>query len=80
MVVAGTRPESLLVAGDPAGAGRVVTRTFSGATTRLLIALRDDVEVRVDVGSAASQDLTPGTAVSVTPADRPLLVVPAGTD
>jgi putative spermidine/putrescine transport system ATP-binding protein len=79
-VVALVRPESLLVAGDPAGAGRVVTRTFSGATTRLLIALRDDVEVRVDVGSAASQDLTPGTAVSVTPADRPLLVVPAGTD
>jgi putative spermidine/putrescine transport system ATP-binding protein len=76
-VVALVRPESLLVAADPAGTGRVVTRTFSGASTRVLVALPDGVEVRVDVASAASADLTPGTAVTVTPADRPVLVAPA---
>jgi putative spermidine/putrescine transport system ATP-binding protein len=79
-VVALVRPESLLVTADPAGPGRVVTRTFSGATTRLLVQLPDGVEVRVDVGSAASADLTPGTAVTVTPAERPVLVAPAETD
>jgi putative spermidine/putrescine transport system ATP-binding protein len=77
VVVALVRPESLVVAADPAGSGRVVTRTFSGASTRVLVALRDGVEVRVDVPSAGSADLTPGTAVTVTPADRPVLVAPA---
>jgi putative spermidine/putrescine transport system ATP-binding protein len=77
VVVALVRPESLVVAADPAGSGRVVTRTFSGASTRVLVALADGVEVRVDVASAVSSDLTPGTAVSVTPADRPVLVAPA---
>ncbi|WP_347057657.1 ABC transporter ATP-binding protein [Blastococcus sp. HT6-30] len=76
-VVALVRPESLLVSADPAGSGRVVTRTFSGASTRVLVALPDGVEVRIDVASADSQLLTPGTAVTVTPADRPVLVAPA---
>jgi putative spermidine/putrescine transport system ATP-binding protein len=76
-VVALVRPESLLVAADPAGTGRIVTRTFSGASTRVLVALPDGVEVRVDVASAVSGELTPGTAVSVTPAERPVLAVPA---
>ena len=75
-VVALVRPESLLVAADPAGTGRVVTRTFSGASTRMLVALPDGAEVRVDVASAVSADLTPGTAVTVTPAERPVLVAP----
>jgi putative spermidine/putrescine transport system ATP-binding protein len=82
-VVALVRPEALLVAADPAGAGRVVTRTFSGASTRVLVALPDGVEVRVDVPSAGSADLTPGTAVTVTPAERPVLVAnaePAGPE
>ncbi|MGZ4506131.1 MAG: ABC transporter ATP-binding protein [Blastococcus sp.] len=74
-VVALVRPEALLVAADPAGAGRVVTRTFSGASTRVAVALPDGVEVRIDVPSAVSADLTPGTAVSVRPAERPVLVV-----
>jgi putative spermidine/putrescine transport system ATP-binding protein len=76
-VVALVRPESLVVQADPYGAGRVITRTFSGAITRLAIALPEDLEVRLDVASAASADLTPGTAVTVTPAERPVLVAPA---
>jgi putative spermidine/putrescine transport system ATP-binding protein len=54
----------------------VVTRTFSGASTRVLVALPDGIEVRVDLPSAISGELTPGTAVSVRPADRPVLVAP----
>ncbi|MGY1636470.1 ABC transporter ATP-binding protein [Geodermatophilus sp. SYSU D00742] len=76
-VVALVRPESLTVAADPAGAGRVVTRTFSGASTRLAVALPGDLEVAVDVASAESADLVPGTAVTVVPAERPVLVAPA---
>jgi putative spermidine/putrescine transport system ATP-binding protein len=75
-VVALVRPEALLVTPD-GGAGRVVTRTFSGASTRVLVALPDGTEVRVDVASATSGDLLPGTAVTVTPAERPVLVAPA---
>jgi putative spermidine/putrescine transport system ATP-binding protein len=73
-VVALVRPEALVVTADPAGTARIVTRTFSGASTRVLVALADGVEVRVDVASASSADLTPGTAVTVTPAERPVLV------
>jgi putative spermidine/putrescine transport system ATP-binding protein len=75
-VTALVRPEALLVQADAAGPGRVITRTFSGAVTRVAVALPDGVEVRVDVASAVSADLTPGAAVSVAPAERPVLVVP----
>jgi putative spermidine/putrescine transport system ATP-binding protein len=76
-LVALVRPESLVVDADPAGGGRVVTRTFSGASTRIAVALPGGVEVKVDVASAAGADLTPGTAVTVRPADRPVLVAAA---
>jgi putative spermidine/putrescine transport system ATP-binding protein len=76
MVVALVRPEALLVTADPAGGGQVVTRTFSGASTRILVALRDGTEVRVDLPSAVSGELTPGTTVTVRPAERPVLVAP----
>jgi putative spermidine/putrescine transport system ATP-binding protein len=76
-VVALVRPEALTVVADPTGAGRVVTRTFSGASTRLAVALPDGVEVAVDVASAESADLVPGAAVAVTPAERPVLVARA---
>jgi putative spermidine/putrescine transport system ATP-binding protein len=79
-IVALVRPEALLVEADAAGGGRVITRTFSGASTRLAIVLADGTEVRVDVASATSQDLVPGTAVTVRPADRPVLVAPAEPD
>jgi putative spermidine/putrescine transport system ATP-binding protein len=75
-VVALVRPEALLVSADPAGTAKVVTRTFSGASTRVLVALADGVEVRIDIASVASADLTPGTAVTVAVADRAVLVAP----
>jgi putative spermidine/putrescine transport system ATP-binding protein len=76
-VVALVRPEALTVTADDAGPGRVVTRTFSGAITRLAVALPDRTEVQVDLASADSQDLTPGTAVRVGLAERPVLLAPA---
>jgi putative spermidine/putrescine transport system ATP-binding protein len=54
----------------------VVTRTFSGASTRVLVALPDGVEVRVDLPSAVSGELTPGATVAVRPAERAVLVAP----
>ncbi|RBY87179.1 spermidine/putrescine ABC transporter ATP-binding protein [Blastococcus sp. TBT05-19] len=73
-VVALVRPEALVVtAGGP---GRVVTRTFSGAVTRVLVALPGGTEVRIDVASADSSALVPGAAVTVVPAERPVLVAP----
>ncbi len=75
-VVALVRPEALLVEADPAGGGRVLTRTFSGASTRLAVALPDGVEVRVDVASAGSAHLGPGSAVTVRPTERPVLLAP----
>ncbi len=68
------RPEALEVAGDRRGAGRVVTRTFTGVTSRLAVALPGGLEVQADVPSEGSRDLLPGTAVTVTPAERPVLV------
>jgi putative spermidine/putrescine transport system ATP-binding protein len=79
-LVALVRPEALHVTADPAGAGRVVTRTFSGAVTRLAVALPDGTEVQADVASAESQQLVPGTAVTVGLAERPVLVAPAEPD
>ncbi|MCU1614544.1 MAG: cysA [Frankiales bacterium] len=75
-VLALVRPEALSVTADAAGPGRIVTRTFSGAVSRLAVALPGGVEVQVDVASADSQDLTPGTAVTVGLAERPVLLAP----
>jgi putative spermidine/putrescine transport system ATP-binding protein len=76
-VVALVRPEAVAVRADPAGPGRVLTRTFSGATTRLAVLLPDGIEVRADVPSPDSRDLVPGTTVALTLAERPVLVAPA---
>ena len=77
-VVALLRPEQVVVRADEHGAARVVTRTFSGGTTRVTAALPDGTEVSADVVSTESTHLVPGTAVEVVPTGRPVLVVPAG--
>jgi putative spermidine/putrescine transport system ATP-binding protein len=79
-VVALVRPEALTAAPDDAGSARVVTRTFSGATTRLAVRLADGTEVQVDVPSADSAELHPGTAVRVGLAERPVLLAPVEPD
>ncbi|MGY1673047.1 ABC transporter ATP-binding protein [Geodermatophilus sp. SYSU D00710] len=74
------RPEALEVSADRRGAGRVVTRTFTGVTSRLAVALPDGLEVQADVPSATSRDLLPGTPVTVTPAEHPVLVTVRSPD
>jgi putative spermidine/putrescine transport system ATP-binding protein len=76
-VVALVRPEAVTVRADPGGPGRVLTRTFSGATTRLAVVLPDGTELKADVPSSDSRALVAGTAVAVALAERPVLVAPA---
>ncbi len=76
-VVALLRPEQVLVRADERATGRVVARTFSGGTTRITAALPDGTEVAADVVSTESTHLVPGTAVAVSPTDRPVLLVAA---
>jgi putative spermidine/putrescine transport system ATP-binding protein len=67
------RPEVLDVHADDAGTGRVVTRTFLGAVTRVTVALTDGTEVLADVPSHLAPT-TPGAPVTVRlAADRVLV-------
>ncbi|MDT9687831.1 ABC transporter ATP-binding protein [Streptomyces sp. P9(2023)] len=70
------RPEALEVtAGGPA---QVTGTSFHGPTTRLRIALPDGTDVKADVPTHAAAGLTPGTAVSVRPQPRPVLLSSTG--
>jgi putative spermidine/putrescine transport system ATP-binding protein len=63
--VALVRPESVEVIADPDGAGRVLTASFLGPTSRVTVAMPGDVLVIAQVASARLPELTPGTAVRV---------------
>jgi putative spermidine/putrescine transport system ATP-binding protein len=68
------RPENLTVAAAEGGNGIVTNRTFLGAVTRVAVRLSGDVEVSVDVSSAAALEMSPGTAVQVSLPAAPVLV------
>jgi putative spermidine/putrescine transport system ATP-binding protein len=68
------RPESLAIAAAADGNGIVTSRTFLGAITRVGVLLSGDTEVQVDVVSATTTAMTPGTAVRVTLPAAPVLV------
>jgi putative spermidine/putrescine transport system ATP-binding protein len=70
------RPEGLAIAAADDGNGIVTSRTFLGAITRVGVLLSGDTEVQVDVASAATAAMTPGTAVRVTLPAAPVLVAP----
>jgi putative spermidine/putrescine transport system ATP-binding protein len=59
------RPESVDLVVDDAGPGRVLAASFLGPTSRVTVAMPDDVLVVAQVSSARLPDLTPGTAVRV---------------
>jgi putative spermidine/putrescine transport system ATP-binding protein len=63
-VTAMVRPESVDVTPDPDGAGRVLTASFLGPTSRVTVAVGDAVIV-AQVDSARITVLAPGTAVRV---------------
>jgi putative spermidine/putrescine transport system ATP-binding protein len=59
------RPESVDLVADDNGAGRVLAASFLGPTSRVTVAMPDDVLVVAQVSSARLPDLGPGTAVRV---------------
>lgn len=63
-VTALVRPEAVAVRPDPEGAGRVLTSSFLGPTSRVTVTV-GDVLVVAQVASASLDSLTPGTAVTI---------------
>ena len=80
LVTALVRPESVEVAADPTGTGRVLTASFLGPTSRVTVALPDDTLIVAQVTSAALPDLPPGTAARVSLRPVPVVVTPDGRD
>ncbi|WNI32028.1 ABC transporter ATP-binding protein [Streptomyces sp. ITFR-6] len=71
------RPENIGATADPDGTATVVSASFLGSVTRVLLDLPDGVAVKADLPSRDATELTPGVRASVTPVRRPVLVVPA---
>ena len=68
------RPEELRIAAAPGGNGIVTMATFLGSLTRISVLLSGDVTVQIDVPSAGSAALAPGTSVNVTVTEAEVLV------
>lgn len=68
------RPEAVLVHESPDGDTTVTTATFYGASTRLRLTRPDGAELLADVASHRGHLLQPGTRVSVSLLDRPVLL------
>ncbi|GGU60564.1 putative spermidine/putrescine transport system ATP-binding protein [Streptomyces cavourensis] len=71
------RPESIGVTADPEGTATVVSASFLGSVTRVLLDLPDGASVKADLASRDATELAPGVRARVTPVRRPVLVVPA---
>jgi putative spermidine/putrescine transport system ATP-binding protein len=76
-VVALVRPESVDVVADPAAAGRILSASFLGPTSRVTVALPDDLLVVAQVASGRLAELVPGTAVRVELRPVPVVVAAA---
>ncbi|KQX29060.1 spermidine/putrescine ABC transporter ATP-binding protein [Streptomyces sp. Root63] len=70
------RPEGVRAEADPDGTATVVSASFLGSVTRVLLDLRGGVAVKADLPSRDAADLMPGVRARVTPVPRPVLVVP----
>ncbi|MFI0756483.1 ABC transporter ATP-binding protein [Streptomyces anulatus] len=68
------RPEGVRAEADPDGTATVVSASFLGSVTRVLLDLRGGVAA--DLPSRDAADLLPGVRARVTPVPRPVLVVP----
>lgn len=72
------RPENVTVTPDPEGMATVVSASFFGSVTRVLLDLPGGGSVKADLPSRDAGALTPGVRATVRPAERPVLVVAAG--
>ncbi|WP_327249162.1 ABC transporter ATP-binding protein [Streptomyces sp. NBC_01320] len=68
------RPEAVRLAADDTGDAQVVATAFLGAVTRVTVRLADGTEVKADLQTHEAAALAPGSAVTVTLPDRPVLV------
>jgi putative spermidine/putrescine transport system ATP-binding protein len=68
------RPEGLRVEVVAGGNGIVTDRTFLGSLTRVSVRLSGDLQVKVDKASTEAAAMLPGTSVSVTLPDAPVLI------
>ncbi|MFJ9621953.1 ABC transporter ATP-binding protein [Streptomyces sp. NPDC101181] len=73
------RPEGIRAEADPEGTATVVSASFLGSVTRVLLDLPDGAAVKADLPSRDAADLLPGVRARVTPVPRPVLVVPQRT-
>jgi putative spermidine/putrescine transport system ATP-binding protein len=71
------RPENVTATADPEGKATVVSTSFFGSVTRVLLDFQGGGSVKVDLPSRDAGDLAPGVRATVRPAERPVLVVPA---
>jgi putative spermidine/putrescine transport system ATP-binding protein len=69
------RPESVLVAPEPDGNGRVVATTFLGSLCRVQVRLDDGTEVLAQVASAEVTRLKPELPVRVSVRPSPVLAI-----
>lgn len=72
------RPENVTALADEDGTATVVSASFFGSVTRVLLDLPGGGTVKADVASRDAGELVPGVRATVTPAQRPVLVVAAG--
>jgi putative spermidine/putrescine transport system ATP-binding protein len=68
------RPEAISVTADPASSAQVLATSFLGAVTRLTIQLPEGAAVQADLTSHEAAALPAGTTVTLTLANRPVLV------
>ncbi|MEV8535404.1 ABC transporter ATP-binding protein [Streptomyces sp. NPDC051211] len=73
------RPENVAVTADSDGTATVVSTSFFGAVTRVLLDLPEGGTVKADLPSRDADDLLPGVRAAIALADRPVLVVPRAT-
>ncbi|MEU3053898.1 ABC transporter ATP-binding protein [Streptomyces griseus] len=70
------RPENIGVTADADGSATVVSASFLGSVTRVLLDLPDGAAIKADLASRDAAELAPGVRARVTPVRRPVLVVP----
>ncbi|MFF0444953.1 ABC transporter ATP-binding protein [Streptomyces sp. NPDC004609] len=73
------RPENVTVTPDTGGDATVVSASFFGSVTRVLLDLPGGTTVKADLASRDAGALAPGVRARVGLAQRPVLVVPAAS-
>ncbi|MFP3991227.1 ABC transporter ATP-binding protein [Streptomyces sp. E11-3] len=71
------RPENVTATASPDGDATVVSASFFGSVTRVLLDLPGGVSVKADLASREAGELTPGVRATVGLAQQPVLVVAA---